>query len=144
MSDGIRAKRLAGTVRKHLSGVIARDFTDPRLAALSIEEVSFSGDLGLATVRVRLLFGGEDPAARRGVLDALGRAAPGLRAQLAPLLKMRRVPELRFHYDEGTDHRRRIEEVLAEIHREGEAREPEQGSGDDAERPSDVKRESGD
>ena len=35
-------------------------------------------------------------------------------------------------------------EVLAEIHREGEVREPEQGSGDDAERPSGVKRGSGD
>lgn len=136
MSDGIRAKRLGGTVRKHLGEALARQVRDPRLASLVIEDVQLTGDLGLATVLVRLVVGGDDPAARQGAMKALVGLAPVLRSSLAPVLRMRRVPDLRFRYDEGTDHRLRIEEVLSEIHREDEARrqaaEPLRGVENDA------------
>ena len=122
MSDGIRAKRLGGTVRKHLSEALARQVRDPRLASLVIEDVQLTGDLGLATVLVRLVVGADDPQARQGAMKALSGLAPVLRSSLAPVLRMRRVPDLRFRYDEGSEHRLRIEEVLSEIHREDEVR----------------------
>jgi len=115
MADSIRIKRLAGTIRRHLSQELSREVADPRLAALSIQDVTMTGDLSLAKVQVRLMFGGEEDAARAFVLQALGRMAPGLRSSLASALRMRSVPELRFIYDEGADQRARISEVLDEI-----------------------------
>lgn len=116
MSDGsIRTKRVAGTIRKHLSSLIAREARDPRLAVLSIDDVSMTGDLGLATVRVRLMMGEPGDGERRAIVQALTRMAPGLRAQLAPILRMRRVPDLRFFYDDGQDRARHIEALLHEI-----------------------------
>lgn len=126
--EGIRAKRLGGTVRKHLSALLAREVQDPRLSALAIEDVEMSGDLSIAQVTVRLMFGGENEEARWAAMKALRAVAPGLRSALAPVLRMRRVPELRFRYDEGADHRLRIEAVLAEIHEEDEARQEQEGS----------------
>ncbi len=118
MALGHRKDRLAGTIRKHLAGELSREVKDPRLSALCIEDVEVTGDLGVANVSVRLMVGGDDPVARREAMAALRRIAPGLRASLGPVLRVRRLPELRFHYDEGADRRARIEEVLEEIHQE--------------------------
>ena len=44
-----------------------------------------------------------------------------LRRSLAPKLRMKRVPELRFTYDTGLDHSRRVDEILREIAAENAA-----------------------
>lgn len=111
----VRRQRLAGTIHKHLSGELGRHLADPRLAAVGIERVELSPDLSIAKVYVRLMFGDGGPGAQKAALAALAGAGPGLRASLGPLLRMRRVPELRFHYDVGAEHRAHIEGILAEI-----------------------------
>jgi ribosome-binding factor A len=126
MSEGLRGQRLAGTIRKHLSSALSRSIEDPRLAALGIEHVTLSRDLSIATIGVRLMFGDADEKAQKGVMSALGRAAPHLRAMLAHALRMRKVPELRFSYDHGEDHRLDVERILAEIQSEpkGDPKDP--------------------
>ena len=57
---------------------------DPRLFALAVQDVEVTGDLSIAKVRVRLMFGGEEDAARREAMQALGRIAPYLRSSLSP------------------------------------------------------------
>ena len=69
--DGIRRKRIGGTIRKHLSAELAREVADPRLFALAVQDVNVSGDLSIARVAVRLMFGGETEQARRDAMDAL-------------------------------------------------------------------------
>ena len=122
MADSIRRKRVAGTIRKQLSAELAREVADPRLAALSILEVEVTGDLSIAKVQVRLMFGGEEPRARSEAMKALHAIAPGLRSAISPVLRMRHVPELRFVYDEGADIRARIDDVLREIQVEDDER----------------------
>ncbi len=131
MADSIRRKRVAGTIRKQLSAELAREVADPRLAALSIQEVEVTPDLSIAKVQVRLMFGGEGQDARDGAMQALLAVAPGLRASLSPVLRMRHVPELRFIYDEGADYRARIDDVLQEIKREDEEKRRALGSESD-------------
>lgn len=109
---------MAGTIRKQLGAEISRNARDPRLSSLHIENVEVAGDLGLVKVGVRLLRDGDSEAERRGVLGALRAMAPGLRASLGPLLRVRRLPELQFYYDDRALHVARIEAVLAEIHEE--------------------------
>lgn len=118
MADSIRRQRLAGTIRRHLSQELAREVADPRLAAMAIQEVELTPDLSIAKVQVRLMFGGEEPEVRAAAMQALFAVAPGLRSALSPILRMRHVPELRFIYDTGADHRARIDDVLDEIKRE--------------------------
>lgn len=130
-TSSIRSKRVGATILKHLSGELAREVADPRLAALGIEGVELSSDLSLARVKVRLMVGGESPQVRQEVLAALGRLAPGLRSSLSPVLRMRRTPELRFSYDEALDRRAEIDAVLQQIERE------------DAEKKAEIDRSSG-
>lgn len=112
---------MAGAIRKHLGAEIGRQARDPRLASVYVETVELSPDLGLIRVGVRALVA-VDAQGRRGIVIALNAMAKGLRASLAPVLRMRRMPELRFFYDEGEEHRARIEAVLSEIQAEDRQR----------------------
>ena len=115
--DGRRAKRVAEALRNYLAEALRRELHDPRLASLVITAVSVSADLGIAKISVRLLVGDEDAELRRTTLRSLRRATGHLRAVVAPRLRLRRAPELRFEYDTGHDAIRRVEELLEEIHR---------------------------
>lgn len=99
--------------------------------SLAISDVAVTDDLSVAKVKVRLMFGGEETEARRGAMTALNRVGPGLRSSLAPVLRMRRVPELRFLYDDAEDLRAEIEGVLEQIKREDD--EKRRALGDDFE-----------
>jgi ribosome-binding factor A len=109
---------VAGLVQSHLTSALLRELGDPELASLVVTHVDVSKDLSIATARVRRLSVVDDESGRRDVLNRLKRAVPRLRRALGPALKLRRVPELRFVYDEGQDARNRVEELLREIHDE--------------------------
>jgi ribosome-binding factor A len=58
---------------------------------------------------------------RAATKAALERAKPFLRRQLGQKLRLRRVPELNFHFDEGIAHQARVEEILIDIQKDREA-----------------------
>lgn len=123
--EGMRGRRVAETIKHHLTSSLTREVQDRRLAQLVITAVDVPDDLGVARVFVRLLVGDEDQAARRATLAALGRVSARLRRSLAPRLRLKRVPELKFVYDTGLDHARRVDELLREIADEAETRKQE-------------------
>lgn len=132
-----RKERMAGTIRKHIGAEIARQARDPRLATIYVETVELSPDLGLIRVGVRAQ-SPVDEAGRRAITAALGAMSKGLRASLSPVLRMRRMPELRFFYDQGQEHRSRIEAVLAEIREDDRHRPPEGDAAPPDAAPSEV------
>src|SRR3954453_3182686 len=129
-TDGRRGKRVAELIRAYLAELMRREVDDPRLAAVVITTVDVTDDLMSARIGVRLLVGDEDPKLRAIVLKSLSRGGGRLRRLLAPKLELRRSPELRFHYDDGHDASRRVEELLHEIKSDGKS-EPKDPSSDD-------------
>jgi ribosome-binding factor A len=127
-ADGRRPRRVAERLREHLSSALVTELGDPRLLNVAVTLVELSADLGYADVRVRA-FGEATPAAQKEVLHALARARGRLRRGLGPVLGLRRVPELRFHYDTGPDARARIDELLLEVERDSKAGQGSGGSG---------------
>jgi ribosome-binding factor A len=113
--EGMRGRRVAETIKHHLTSALTREVQDRRLAHLVVTAVDVPDDLGVARVFVRLLVGDDDKAARRSTLQALARVSGRLRRSLAPRLRLKRVPELKFFYDTGLDHSRRVDELLREI-----------------------------
>jgi len=57
-----------------------------------------------------------DQSARTSTARALERTTPFLRRQLGRRLRLRRVPELRFTYDDSIAGQDRIEQLLKDIH----------------------------
>jgi ribosome-binding factor A len=71
-----------------------------------------------------------DATAQRESARALKRAAPFLRRQLGQRLRLRRVPELEFFYDESIARQDRIERILQEIKTEATTRDDAMGDDD--------------
>ncbi len=113
MSQGSRPDRVGDQIRAELTALLAREVKDPGIGFITITSVRLTADLQLARVYYTAL---GDEQARRQSAKALARAMPFLRRQIASRLRLRRVPELVFHFDESLDRQERIDELLREIH----------------------------
>jgi ribosome-binding factor A len=114
-TENNRAARVGGGLREELASLIGTEASDPRLEGVIVSGVTVSGDLGHAKVRIRLLQGGDDPAARARALKGLESASGFLRREVTSRLALRYPPQLHFAYDEGVEAGMRIEELLHEI-----------------------------
>jgi len=117
-----RASRVAERVREELSTLIGRELSDPRVLGVIISNVRMTDDLRLATVRFRLLEGGDDAARQKTATIGLTRASGMLRREITQRAGLRFAPELRFFYDAGLDATTRIEEILYEVNAEKKAK----------------------
>jgi ribosome-binding factor A len=115
MSQGSRPDRVADQLRAELATLLTREVHDPGIGFVTLTRVQVTPDLQQARVFYTTL--GDDKA-RANSGRALGRAASFLRRQIGSRLRLRRVPELIFTYDESIAGQDRIEQLLHEIHAE--------------------------
>jgi ribosome-binding factor A len=113
MAQGSRPERVADQLRMEITDLLAREVHDPGIGFLTVTEVQVTPDLQHARVFYTIL---GDAGARRGTERALGRAAPFLRRRIGQRLRLKRIPELEFRYDESIARHDRIEQLLQEIH----------------------------
>lgn len=92
---------------------------DPGIGFITLTRVAVTADLQLARVFYTQL---GDGRARRDTERALVRATPFLRRQLGGRLRLRRVPELEFRFDESVARQERIEQILRDLHEDAAAR----------------------
>jgi ribosome-binding factor A len=92
--------------------MLAREVHDPGIGFVTITRVQVSPDLQHARIHYTAL--GDDKA-RAATAKALGRASVFLRRQIGSRLRLRRVPELQFLYDESIAGQDRIEQLLHNI-----------------------------
>src|SRR3954464_89762 len=119
MSQGSRPDRVADQIRSELAMLLVREVHDPGIGFVTLTRVQLSPDLQQARIRYTAL--GDDKA-RTATARALERATPFLRRQIGSRLRLRRVPELKFDYDESVAEQDRIEQLLSEIRRDESAR----------------------
>jgi ribosome-binding factor A len=115
MSQGSRPDRVADQIRSELGQLLARDVHDPGLGFVTITRVHVSRDLQQARVFYTAL---GDESRRRHSDRALHRALPFLRRQIGGRLRLKRVPELQFVYDESIAGQDRIEQLINDLHAE--------------------------
>ena len=92
---------------------------DPGIGFITLTRVQVSPDLQMARVFYTTL---GDPKARRETAKALERATPFFRRQIGGRLRLRRVPEIEFRFDETIQHQDRIEQILRDLREEDAAR----------------------
>ena len=115
--------KVADLIQRVLSTVLQRESRDPRLAGVTITDVEVSQDLMHANIYYTHM---GDLSETEEVQRALEKAAGYLRTELARRTRLRRVPELRFKFDETLIRARRIDELLEQIAREREQNTSEQ------------------
>jgi len=121
-----RPERVGGAIRDELSQLLARDVHDPGIGFITLTRVSVTADLQLARVYYTTL---GDEQARRDTAKALERAVPFLRRQIGARIRLRRVPELSFFYDESIARGDRIEQILQDLKSEAASRDADAPAG---------------
>jgi ribosome-binding factor A len=107
-----RPDRIGDQIRSELALLLAREVHDPGVGFLTLTRVKVTPDLQLARVYYTSL---GDEKAQRETARALRRARPFLRRQLGQRIRLRRVPELEFFYDESIAENDRIEQILQDL-----------------------------
>ena len=112
MSQGSRPDRVADQIRSELALLLTREVHDPGIGFVTITRVQMTPDLQQARVFYTAL--GDDKA-RGNTERAIERAGSFLRRQIGSRLRLKRVPELIFLYDESIAGQDRIERLLNEV-----------------------------
>jgi len=108
-----RIERLGSLIRHEISQLLQRQVKDPRLGNfVTVTEVSVSPDLKYAKVFVSCI-GNEE--VKRDTLSGLAAASGFLRNQLAKRLRLRRIPELSFHWDDSIERGARLLQLIDEV-----------------------------
>ena len=116
-----RTQRLGEQIQRDLATLIQRELKDPRLGMVTVNFVKLSKDMSYADVNVTVLVADDAPERIAASLAILNQASTFLRTELGRGLKVRKVPNLRFHYDDSL---KRGADINALIH---QARAKDQG-----------------
>ena len=106
--DFKRIDRVGAELRRELGLLVHAAVRDHGLPSASVSDVEVTRDLDWATVWVTALL----PAQSAGVVRELNGLAGEFRRALSRSMRLRRVPELRFKYDDSVDKGERIEALL--------------------------------
>jgi ribosome-binding factor A len=110
-----RTDRISDQIQKDLAALIRTELKDPRVGMVTVNDVNVARDLGYADVYVTLLTLDENNANSPEVkesLKVLNAAAGFLRSQLGKMIKLRTIPQLRFHFDSSVGDGRRLDSLI--------------------------------
>jgi ribosome-binding factor A len=111
-----RIERINNLIRRELSELIQNEVRDPRLDSfVTVTEVSTSADLRHAKIYVSSMSGKQE---EKSILEALNSATGFLRTGLAGKIRIRRIPELSFYWDDSIEHGDRILRMIDNLRQE--------------------------
>ncbi len=117
-----RAERVSVKIQSHLSELLLRKVSDPRLEMVTITGVKLTDDLRHAQVYF-CVSGGKK--AKYEALSGFRSALGFLKKSLAAKLGLQYMPALSFQYDESLDYGSHINEILKSISEDGDSETPE-------------------
>lgn len=106
--DFKRTDRVSAELRREVGTLVHGAVRDHGLPSVSVSDVEVTRELDFATVWVTAL----DPSRADEAMKALKELAKEFRHALSKSMRLRRVPELRFKYDESVDQGERVERLL--------------------------------
>ena len=103
-----RSDRISAELRRLLGTMVHEAVRDHALPSVSVSDVEVTKDFDMATVFVTALV----PDTSKDAVKTLNEMAKEFRHELSQMMRMRRVPEIRFRYDDSVDRGERIEALL--------------------------------
>ena len=131
-----RTDRIADQMQRDLAVLVQRELKDPRLGMVTISGVKVSRDLAFADVYVTFMGIDEIEENIKQGLDVLANASGFLRSSLAKDLKLRVIPNLRFHYDRTVVDGPKMSALINRARSEDKALAERNGLGDIGSDPS--------
>ena len=108
-----RIERVNNLIRHEISELLQRQVKDPRLGNfVAVTEVSTTADLRHAKVFVSCICSEEE---KQDTLSALVAASGFLRNELARRLRLRRIPELSFQWDDSIERGAHLQALIDKV-----------------------------
>ena len=115
--NSIKQGRISSQLMRELSNIMLLEARDETLKHVTITGCEVTNDLSVA--RIYYTYMGEENI--NDVIKNLKVAAPYLRTVLASkITDLRKMPELRFVYDNSVEYGRHIENIIEKIHEDDE------------------------
>lgn len=109
-SGSFRYKRVGELLKHEIMNIIFRELKDPRVVNVSITDIVVSKDLSIAKVYIRTLL----EADRDACVIGLNSSSNFIRGKLMKVLRLKKIPQLEFFYDDTLDNAFRIESLIRE------------------------------
>jgi len=108
-----RIERVNNLIRHEISELLQRQVKDPRLGNfVAVTEVSTSPDLKYAKIFVSCIC---SEGEKQKTLGALAAASGFLRNEMARRLRLRRIPELSFQWDDSIERGAHLQELIDKV-----------------------------
>ncbi len=101
--------RIAARIHERAAYCLQFEVRDPRASFITITRVELSSDLSVATLHYSVL---GDEAEKSRVEHMIEHAAGFVQRQVARVLDMRRVPRLRFLYDDSAEQAANLDQLI--------------------------------
>jgi ribosome-binding factor A len=114
--DFKRTDRIAEQMQRDLAELIRTSLKDPRIGMITVNSVDVARDLGYAEVYVTLLTVEDldaDSDQVKLTIKILNGAAGFLRTELGRMIKLRKIPQLRFHFDASVRRGRQLDQLIS-------------------------------
>ena len=111
-----RSERLSGEFQKEISSVISNELKSkyPELSTIiSVTEADVAPDLKSAKIFISIF--DTDAERRKASFEIIKENAGFIRHELAMVMRIRTVPELRFHFDESMEYGSKIDQILNKL-----------------------------
>ena len=110
-----RSDKVSDLLKKEISLIISSEIKDPRLRNINITAVKVSDDIGIATVFYTVI--GESIQKTQSNIDSkiLEKLSGMIRSNLAKKIKIRRIPKIKFRFDESIEYSENIEQLLKNL-----------------------------
>jgi ribosome-binding factor A len=113
-----RIPRINQLIRQELSELLRLQVRDPRLSSfVAVTEVSTSADLKHSMVYISFMGSEEE---KQETLKVLTAASGFLRREMAKHVKLRRIPELSFHWDNSIERGDHLMRLIDQVNAESE------------------------
>ena len=106
----VKLERLNNSFVEKISEIIHDDIKNNDIDFVTITDVKITNDLSFAKVYFTTL--NED---KKKVILALNKASSFIRSKLCEKVKIRKMPELTFVYDESIEYGKKIEAIIERI-----------------------------
>ncbi len=110
--SNVRAHRVSEEMKKEISDILAHKMKDPRIGFVTITDVEVTGDLQQSTVYFSVLGSEEE---KESTFVGLTKATGFIRSEIGKRIRLRKVPEITFEFDEAHEYGNRIDAILRKL-----------------------------
>ena len=107
----LKIERINTNLKREISKILATEVKDKDIQFVTVTAVETTNDLSVAKVYVTVL----NDEKKDKIMQALLRAKGFIRSQLFERVELRKIPDLRFVYDESIAQGMKIEKMIEDL-----------------------------